>query len=161
MHEVICNTSPLQYLYQIDLLHVLPARFRRVLVPDAVQAELTAGARRNVVLPDLEHLDWVTIKATHVSTQIPVGRLGIGERAVLSLGTKMPQAVLLLDDKRARRYASIKGMNFTGTLGMVLVAKQRRIIPSVTTTLDRLVRCGFRLSEQARHKTIELAGEAA
>ena len=65
LHEVICNTSPLQYLYQVDLLEVLRERFDQVLVPEAVEAELDEGRRRNVPLPKLEALHWVTIRPTH------------------------------------------------------------------------------------------------
>ena len=98
MHEVICNTSPLQYLFQVDLLDMLQDRFDQVLVPGAVEAELAAGRRRNVALPKLEDLDWVTIRSTHYPLPSPIRGLGRGETAVLALGTHMPQAVLLLDD---------------------------------------------------------------
>lgn len=33
MRDVICNTSPLQYLYQIGFLHLLPTLFGRIQVP--------------------------------------------------------------------------------------------------------------------------------
>ena len=159
MHEVICNTSPLQYLFQVDLLDVLRERFHQVLVPDAVEAELAAGRRRNVPLPRLEDLKWVTIMSTQ-RIPSPAGGLGKGERAVLAFGMHRPQAVLLLDDLRARRFAKRHRMETTGTLGMILVAKERGMIPSVAAKLDRLERCGFRLSDRTRQATLELAGEA-
>jgi predicted nucleic acid-binding protein len=161
LHEVICNTSPLQYLFQVDLLDMLQDRFDQVLVPGAVEAELAAGRRRNVALPKLEDLDWVTIRSTHYPLPSPIRGLGRGETAVLALGTHMPQAVLLLDDIRARRYAIRHGMRITGTLGMILVAKERAMIPSVTAVLSRLERYGFRLSDRTRHATLELAGEVS
>ena len=160
MREVICNTSPLQYLYQVDLLEVLRERFDQVLVPEPVEAELDAGRRRNVPLPKPEGLDWVTIRSTHYRLPSPVRGLGRGERAVLALGTQVPQAVLLLDDMRARSYARKHGMNITGTLGMVIFAKEQAMIPSVTAVLSRLERYGFRLSDRTRQETLELAGEA-
>ena len=160
MHEVICNTSPLQYLFQVDLLEVLPERFDQVLVPEAVVAELDEGTRRSVALPMLEDLEWVTISPTHYRLPSPAGGLGKGERAVLAFGLHMPQVVLLLDDMRARRYATRHGMKITGTLGMVLVAKELAMISSVAAMLDRLEYCGFRLSDRTRQATLKLAGEA-
>ena len=74
---------------------------------------------------------------------------------------QVPQAVLLLDDLRARRYANSRRMRITGTLGMVLVAKERAMISSVTAVLDRLERYGFRLSDRTRRATLELAGEGS
>jgi predicted nucleic acid-binding protein len=41
--DVISNTSPLQYLHQVGLLHLLPALFGQVYVPDAVVLELEGG----------------------------------------------------------------------------------------------------------------------
>ena len=161
MPEVICNTSPLQYLFQVDLLTVLRAQFHQVLVPEAVAAELDEGRRRNVPLPGPEDLDWVTIRSTNYQLPNPVHGLGEGERAVLALGTHMLQAVLLLDDMRARRFAKRHGMKVTGTLGMVLLAKQQAMIPSVTAVLGDLEQSGFWLSERTRQATLKLAGEAS
>ena len=43
MPDVICNSPPLQYLYQADVLHLLPALFGEVCVPQAVVVELEEG----------------------------------------------------------------------------------------------------------------------
>ena len=46
MPDVIFDTSPLQYLYQLDLLHILPALSEQVTVPPAVVEELADGMLR-------------------------------------------------------------------------------------------------------------------
>ena len=46
MPVVICNTSPIQYLYQTDMLELLPALAGQVYVPEAVVAELEEGRRQ-------------------------------------------------------------------------------------------------------------------
>ena len=61
MPAVICNTSPLQYLHQTQLLHLLPALFEAVQVPRAVVHEVVEGLRRGVHLPDLMTLHWVSV----------------------------------------------------------------------------------------------------
>jgi len=43
--DVICNTSPLQYLHQIGMLHLLPSLVGTVIVPEAVVEELAIGDR--------------------------------------------------------------------------------------------------------------------
>ena len=45
MPSVICNTSSLQYLYQIDLLNLLPELFGlgQILIPQAVVNEINTG----------------------------------------------------------------------------------------------------------------------
>ena len=54
MPAVICNTSALQYLHQIDRLDLLPALFGQVQIPYAVVAELNQGKRQNISLPTPE-----------------------------------------------------------------------------------------------------------
>jgi predicted nucleic acid-binding protein len=60
--EVICNTSPLQYLHQLGALHVLPALVKTITVPPAVQEELNIGRNLGLNLPDLKSLDWVVVR---------------------------------------------------------------------------------------------------
>jgi predicted nucleic acid-binding protein len=52
--EVICNTSPLQYLRQLGQLHLLPQLTGQIIVPTAVAAELAEGRRRGVDVPSPE-----------------------------------------------------------------------------------------------------------
>jgi len=54
--DVICNTSPLQYLHQIGQLELLPRLVSRVVVPTAVAKELAEGRRRGLDLPVPETL---------------------------------------------------------------------------------------------------------
>jgi len=60
--EIIANTSPLQYLHQLGVLDVLPKLVTTITVPPAVQDELTAGRKLGLNLPDLQSLDWITIR---------------------------------------------------------------------------------------------------
>ncbi|HEY0510532.1 MAG TPA: hypothetical protein VGH73_01425 [Thermoanaerobaculia bacterium] len=56
MPDVIVDTSPLQYLHQLDLLGLLPSFYGEILVPEAVVREIAVGRARGVVLPDLANL---------------------------------------------------------------------------------------------------------
>jgi len=60
--EVICNTSPLQYLHQIGHLDLLPALVSRVIVPTAVADELAEGRHLRLDLPVPESLPWVDLR---------------------------------------------------------------------------------------------------
>jgi len=55
--EVIVNTSPLQYLYQVGQLDLFPKLFGRIIVPTAVMTELAEGRRLGVALPDPNAFD--------------------------------------------------------------------------------------------------------
>lgn len=86
MPEIICNTSPLQYLHQLDVLHVLRELVKTITVPPAVQQELETGRRLGLNLPDLQTLDWIVVRRPSSSVALPlVTDLGSGERKVLAL----------------------------------------------------------------------------
>ena len=74
MTEVISNTSPIQYLYQVGLLDLLPALFWRIAVPKAVLQELAEGRRLGVTLPDLTQLRWVHVRGVTAPAVLPLVR---------------------------------------------------------------------------------------
>ena len=160
MPDVICNTSPLQYLHQAGVLELLPALAGQVYVPEAVVAELREGQRRNVLLPTLEELSWLTVRPVRDRTLLPlVTNLGNGEKEVLALGLETQDALLLLDDRDARRYARALELEITGTLGLLLRAKERGILDAVRPVLDRLQALGFRLNARTRQMVLKSASE--
>jgi predicted nucleic acid-binding protein len=55
----IRNTSPIQYLYQLGFLHLLPGFYQKVAIPTAVADELSTGRSLGVELPDLAALAWL------------------------------------------------------------------------------------------------------
>ncbi|MEN6450691.1 MAG: DUF3368 domain-containing protein [Thermoguttaceae bacterium] len=160
MSEVVCNTSPLQYLHQLGLLRVLPSLAAELLVPTAVARELAAGRALGVDLPTPEELDWMTIRAPRSAPMIPlVSDLGAGETEVLALALELGGVQVLLDDALARRVAAMVNLPVRGTLGILLDAKQRGLVPAVEPLLDRLKSLGFRLSHETKMSVLNLAGE--
>ena len=160
MPDVICNTSPLQYLHQIGQLELLPKLVARITVPTAVAQELAEGRRRGLDLPIPEALAWVDL-CTPSSEKVVrlVADLGPGETGVLLLALERTNPVAILDDALARRHAEFLGIALTGTLGILLDAKRRGLVPAVTPLVDDLQRLGFRLSEGTRSAVLQMAGE--
>ena len=84
MPELVCNTSPIQYLHQLGLLDLLPKLGGRVCLPAAVIEELSAGRAAGVDLPDPARLDWVQVRRPVSAAALPLVRdLGPGETEVL------------------------------------------------------------------------------
>ncbi len=128
MPEVICNTSPIQYLHQLGLLRILPALAGRVIVPPAVINELGEGRSLGMNLPDLAGLGWIEIRRPLSQRAAPlVTNLGAGETEVLMLGLELDDAVVLLDDAFARRVSESLGLRFKGTLGLLWMPSARAL----------------------------------
>ncbi|HSK78445.1 MAG TPA: DUF3368 domain-containing protein [Thermoanaerobaculia bacterium] len=160
MPEAIADTSPLQYLFQLDLLDLLPSLYGQVLVPEAVVRELATGRSRGVALPDLSSLSWITIrKITSSRVLLMAPDLGAGEREVLALAVEISDPLVVLDDALARRFARRFELPLTGTLGLLLKAKQIGRIGQINPSLDRLDSLGFRLDDKTRASVLEIAGE--
>jgi predicted nucleic acid-binding protein len=157
----IVDTSPLCYLHRAGVLHVLPAIFGRVIVPGQVVAELSVGRARGHDLPDPLILPWADVRPVALlAPQLALfGRLGAGERAVLTLALAIPGSVGIIDELPARRVAEGFGVAVTGTLQVILVAKQRGLVPAMRPLLDRLQELRFRMSEDLREHVLTLAGE--
>ncbi len=160
MPEVICNTSPIQYLYQLGLLDLLHKLSSQVIVPPAVAHEIAIGRNAAVSLPELSALDWVTIRRPASESALSlISDLGEGETEVLMLALESPDSVAILDDALARRVAQAQNIRHTGTLGVLLDAKRAGLIPQVAPLLDRLDALRFRLAPQTRAAVLKLAGE--
>lgn len=149
MPDVICNTSPLQYLHQIDQLSILPALVGSIIVPPSVLVELDAGIEKGLDLPQPENLRWIRIQAPiSVPAVSLITDLGPGESQVLMLALEIPGSVALLDDALARRIAIAKGIPVKGTLGLLLDAKRAGYLTAVKPSVDRLQELGFRLGQE-------------
>ncbi len=160
MPEVIADTSPLQYLFQLDILDFLPRLYGEVLVPEGVVRELRSGMDRGVPLPDLRSLTWIRICRVKGAAVLPlVAGLGMGEREVLALALEREAPLVILDDALARRFAQRQDLPLTGTLGLLLKAKQQGRIDKVRPYLDRLEALRFRLDASTRVGVLELAHE--
>jgi uncharacterized protein len=123
--EVIVDTSPLQYLHQVEHLELLPRLFRRITVAGAVISELAAGRQRGLNLPVPEELPWVvTAEPICPAGTLVAWELGEGESASLSLAVERPGAWLILDDRLARQAAASLNLPFLGTAGVLLRAKR-------------------------------------
>jgi uncharacterized protein len=162
MPEVICNTSPIQYLHQVNLLHILQELYGLITIPEGVFTELDAGRMTGIALPDVKSLSWISVKSVRERTLLQmVSGLGIGEKHVLALALEKPGSQAILDDLMARRYASFLDIRFTGNLGILLKANEKGLIQTVAPVLDQLEALQFRLDPKPRGAVLKLAKETS
>ena len=161
MPDVISNTSPLQYLHQLDLLSLLPSLFGDIVVPRAVVEEIEEGIARGVHLPKLGELAWVRIERAQAHAALPLASdLGPGESEVLALALERKGASVIIDDGAGRRCAQLLSIPLTGTLGVLVAARRRGQIPALAALLDRLEELRFRLHADARRAALRMVDEA-
>lgn len=76
--------------------------------------------------------------------------LGAGESEAIVLASETSAARLILDDRKARRTAQQLGLPITGTLAVLLRAKQHGLIPNLRDVLDDLAAADFPVPERTR-----------
>ncbi len=144
--KVVSNTSPLCYLALIGHVHVLPALFGDVMIPEAVSSELKdarapEAVRQWLVSPPT----WLKIMPVPLRVDPILHRLHRGEQDAILLGQEVAADLLLLDEKAARKAAVDRGFNVTGLVGILDRAATGGLItlPSIVT---RLSRTNFRIA---------------
>jgi uncharacterized protein len=156
---LICNAGPLISLARISQLEILPALFDEILVPPAVHRE-TTGDESLPGATALARADW--LRTAEVSDRAAVERLSsslhTGEAEVLVLAQELSTTVAI-DDRRGRRLAAELGIPLTGTIGILLTAKRRGLLPLVKPLVDQLIANGIRLSSRLYKEACRLAEE--
>jgi len=69
--------------------------------------------------------------------------------------------LVIIDERKGRRYANRLGILLTGTLGVLLLAKERGLIALLAPLLDELHNAGLYLDPALVDQVLVLAGESA
>jgi predicted nucleic acid-binding protein len=156
MIVVVADTSPLNYLIQIDCQDVLQALYGSVLVPAAVLTELEHQATPPKVRAWLRHKpEWIVIRTIRSPSAAAFALRGLdpGEREAIQLAVESDADLLLMDEKLGVRIARERGLKVIGTLGILVQAALRGFV-DLNTAVDQLqgtdFRCTPQLFEQAR-----------
>jgi len=156
----LINTSPLLYLHQVRQLEILPKLYGTVIAPSAVEQELAVGRAIDIAVPDLNRLDWLQIRAVDSASTVPnVIDLGRGEAEAITLALESPNSLLILDDQLGRRIAALYQLRYTGTLGVLIKAKQAGYLAAIAPVIADLQAQGMWLTASVIQTTLRLAEE--
>lgn len=158
--KAFLNTSVIQYLYSIGLLDILSSLFGEVFIPSEVEEEIKSGRVQGLDLPHLDQMEFIKVVEIKQNSMTGLVRdLGKGETAVILLGMESPNSLVILDDRLAREVARALGVRSTGTAGLLIMAKERKLIKAVRPYLDKLADMGFYLAPEHRAIILREANE--
>ena len=156
MIVVVADTSPLNYLIQINCDHVLPALYERVFVPTAVVEELDHPKSVAAVRAWLTRLpSWLVVEQVTDAADVRLARLDPGERQAIQLAKRERADLLLMDEKLGVRIAREDGLAVTGTLGVLLQAARHLLVDleaALTDLQNTDFRCSRRVVEEVRRR---------
>ena len=157
---VVCNTSPLLYLHQVSNLELFAKLYGELTVPPAVESELRAGQERGIDVPVISEIEWIRIRPPSAKSFLPaLVDLGPGEAEVIALGLEFQGSLLVLDDQLARRIARVNQLSVTGTLGILLRAKEAGFLRAIRPILEQLQKTTMWLPEELVHLILAQANE--
>jgi predicted nucleic acid-binding protein len=154
---VITDTSVLNYLILLDQLALLPALYRRVVIPTVVLAvELPHPDSPASVRAWVEHLTmappWLEQRAPTRTPEADLLLLEAGERDAILLAQELPADLVLMDAKDGRKAAARRALTVYGTVGVLTRAAERGLVdlPEMfTRLLTTNVRIDVRILQNA------------
>ena len=147
--STVTDSTCLIGLERIQRLDILSQVFSPVIIPPAVQTEVGISA------------SWITVQAPRSIMTVAAlkTQLDDGEAEAIALALELNDVFIILDDLSARRVAKQLNLKVMGTVGMLLRAKQQKVIDEIKPLLTALNTADFRVSEAIIQNALRLAGE--
>ena len=139
---VISNSTPLINFAIIRRIDILQQLFGKLCVPPAVEHELL---RKGKHYPSVTELDtyWSTLIEVIEVRNVTLCRLlklsvDDGEAEAIALALEQNTRRLILDESRGRALANSYHIPLTGSIGCLVQAKHKGIIPAIKPLLDAM-----------------------
>ena len=158
--RAVVNASPLIFLARAGLIDLLQLVSSEVIVPEAVASEIEVRGENDPAAQTLARTSWLVVTQTPpVPAEIQEWGLGPGESSVIAWAHAHQGSEAIIDDLAGRRCAAAFNVPVRGTLGLVLIAKQRGHITSAREILYHLRQSGMYLSDGVLNEALARVGE--
>lgn len=159
--ELVCNTGPIIALVAgTGSLKILRDLYERVIIPYEVECELLAHGGSLPGAEEFIKASWLDKRIEAVSaTPFLANSLDPGERAVVQVAVDEKIGTVCIDEAVGRRIARLHGLKVTGSLGVLIQAKQMGHNLCIAGIISRMQQRGIRLGTDVINAALELAGE--
>ena len=147
---IISDTSCFIILANIGELDLLHKVYGQIVTTPDIAAEYGE--------PLSEWVEIVRVKDQY-RQQLLEMQIDKGESSAIALALETPHSTIILDDYKARKIAEQLGIIFTGTIGVIIKAKLKEIIPSIKPLLEKIKQTNFRLSDDIELQALREANE--
>jgi len=161
LEEWIVDTGPVVVLAKIGRLDLLTGMARGVLLPSPLVREIRRGPAPDPARRAVE-AGWGTeVPVRYIRAAVrSIGLLGPGEQSVLTLALKRPGSRVILDDGQARKAARVLDLPMAGTVGVIVAARQRGLVPAVVPLFHAIRAAGMYVDEGLLRRVALSVGEA-
>lgn len=147
---IISDTSCLIALARINRLNILSELFPYVHITPEVEIEF------GMPLPGWIKVEEVIDEERKIELKKIVD---LGEASAIALALERKDCLLIIDEKKGRRLAQSLNITIAGTLQILLLAKLKNILPSLSKIIAELEEQGFHISVIIKKEILKLANE--
>lgn len=161
MRKVVVNTTPLIALSHVGQLDLLKKLYGEIIIPEAVYGELSVKTESVCKKAVDNSLDWIRVGKieNQMAKDMYKTQLHDGKVEVMILAKEMTADVVIIDDANAKKYAKYLKLPVTGTLGVLLRAKQQGYIDRLEPILRQMIEKGIYISQSLVEMCLKQAGE--
>lgn len=134
---IVSDTSCLILLKRINRLDLLQKLFGQITITEIIAGEFGSE------LPDYIRIE---NPSNSIYQKILESYVDIGEASAIALAMEKKDCLLIIDDNKGRREAKQLGLTFTGTLGILIIAKGKGLITTISEVIAEIQNTDFRLS---------------
>jgi predicted nucleic acid-binding protein len=140
---VISDTTPILSLIKIDRLKILEELYKKIIIPKAVYDELIINIDYQDEIDIIKRCTFIQIENVEENLSVVLLqrelKLDRGESEAIVLAKNINADLIIIDERKARRIAKDVGLKVTGTLGILVEAKQQGLIKELKSLLDELM----------------------
>lgn len=161
MRKVVVNTTPLIALSHVGQLSVLKELYGEITIPEAVYRELSVKADSICKRTVDSSLDWIRVEKiqNQMAKAMYKTQLHEGEVEVMILSKEIGADVVIIDDANAKKHAKYLEIPVTGTLGVLIKAKQEGYIEALKPILHQMIEHGIYISNGLVELCLKQVGE--
>ena len=158
---LVSNTGPIIALALIDRLDVLQSIFQTITIPEEVHRELLEGGPSGHGLVRYQKAFWIKVQPLSSSIDpLLMTVLDTGEASVVQLARETKADYVLIDERKGRKIArDIFGLKVIGTARILVEAKRKGLLNSVSAALRQLKEAGYWIHDDIVRLALKEAGE--
>ena len=159
--ELVINTGPiLALIAAVGDLSLLDVLYKRVLVSLEVAQEIEAGGTKGFGIIEFKKSNFLE-KCTNPLTISPFLRnaLDLGEASVIQLALNENIQTVCIDESMGRRVARLNDLKLTGSIGVLIRAKQNGFDFLMQDAIQRMQAQGIYLSQKVINFALEQVDE--
>lgn len=147
---IVSDTSCLILFDKLGRIDLLQSLFGKITITQIIADEFGKTIPDFIIIENPKNKNYQRILESFLDP---------GEASALALALEREKHLLIIDEFKGRREAKQLGLNYTGTFGVLIVAKEKGYINSVTEVINEIKKTDFRISDKLTDEIKRKSGE--